>query len=381
MPKFNKIVSVLQKESVSDVSPSSLMESAARQLEGELKKRGLQPLAGHTAEDRLEDACRRYPELCQDGTVMKALVAGAGRALDDPYLTYLEPRAFAGLTRRMHGQQGPTPGFTIVKDHADDPVKILEVGREGPPALHSGDYVLSLDGQATASMSVEEARAQLVGAPGSALKLQVRHAEDQSVEELSVTRLAAPASTVECSLVGEGEKRFAHLRIRTFASTTPGEVDKALAELRGQEVHGIIVDLRNNGGGLVSAAVDVCANFLPGGTQVVTLQRRHQAEVLRANGQKLNGLPVVVLLNGESASAAEIMASALHDAKVATLVGTRSFGKGTVQRYISLGDGSGLKFTSARYRTPAGAYIHGTGIAPDVAENSDPLARGMLLLR
>lgn len=113
----------------------------------------------------------------------------------------------------------------------------------------------------------------------------------------------------------------------------------------------------------------------------VTLQRRRQAETLRTHGNGYAPLPMVILLNQESASAAEIMASALHDAKAATLVGTRSFGKGTIQRYIPLGDGSGLKFTSARYRTPAGVYIHGTGITPDVSETGDALARGVQLLR
>ena len=373
--KFDRIVSTLEREAVKPVSAPALLASGVRQLDKELQRRGL-PIPNGNPRERLESICQQYPQLSQDGTVLPALVTGAGQALDDPYLSSMARDAFATGRSHFEGQHQPGPGFSIVKDHADQPVKILEVEPDGPSALHSGDLVQALDGHPTASMSVEQARAYLVGEAGSRL-----HVSLLGGTELDVVRQLPPQTTVEWRVLTQNHHSIGHLRIRTFAATTPTEVDQALNALKESHIQGLIVDLRNNGGGLVTAAVGVCSHFLRSGSRVVTLQRRNGDQVFKTHSGSRLALPVVVLLNHESASASEIVASALHDGKVATLVGTRSFGKGTVQKYLSLGDGSGLKFTSARYRTPAGASIHGIGIAPDVAERGDSLQAGCLLLR
>ena len=275
----------------------------------------------------------------------------------------MDPEAFDSVIKKFDGNAQPGPGFTIVKDHPGQPVHVLEVDPNGPAQLHAGDPILSLNGHNTAELSIESARAELEGPAGSRLQVQT------SAALIDVQRQEADKRTVTFQKLDNG---VGYIRIRNFAASTPAEVQAALVQLQTQS---LLIDLRNNGGGLVSSAVQVCANFLPGGSQVVRLQRRDQMQPYVTDKTGNSTSKVVVLINHESASAAEIMASALHDHGRAKLVGTTSFGKGCVQRYLPLGDGSGLKFTSARYQTPAGHQIQGTGIDPDIKETLDPLTK------
>lgn len=367
LEKFERILTVLQNDSVTEVSRSQLRESALGELRRELQRRNL-PEGGD-----LSEICCRYPSLVEDETILRALTHGAGLALDDPYLCYLEPLVFGSIGDRFQGDSRPAPDFTVVKDEY---LKVLEVGTQGPIGLRAGDQILSIDGQSAADWGIEEARAQLHGPESSVVTLEVRHPSPEHSQTVQATRIKS-RGTVTCSLLDES---IGYLRIGSFAATTPGEVSGALARLESQGAAGLVIDLRNNGGGLVASAVQVCSSFLTAGTEVVTVERRSRSEVKRALPRRISRLPLVILVNGESASAAEIMAAALHDAQAATLVGSRTFGKGTVQRYVPLGDGSGLKFTSAHYRTPKGTRIHGSGILPDVPEKEDAALKRCLRL-
>jgi len=216
--------------------------------------------------------------------------------------------------------------------------------------------------------------------------MTVQH-ESQPPQEVHVTRTVLDARTVESHMLDREGTRVGYLRVRTFGTRTGEELEQGLAQLDQDGAAAYVLDLRNNGGGLVTAAVSVCSNFLPEGTQIVTVNRRVHPEVHAAHGGLKISKPLVVLVNHNSASASEITAGAIHDTGVGTVVGSRSFGKGTVQRYFPLGDGSGLKFTTALYRTPAGTQINGVGITPDVVvedklaalgqPNDKQLARGL----
>ncbi|MFN8609451.1 MAG: S41 family peptidase [Vulcanimicrobiota bacterium] len=339
---------------------SALLPVTAQQLD----RAALKEVNRHFRAASLEEAWEQHPE----APLLEWSTQGAAELLHDPYLTYLAPASFRSVLSKFEGEARPGPGFSIVKDGPGLPVRVLEVEPEGPARLRSGDVIVSLNGHKTAEMSIESARSELEGAPGSLLHVTT------AADEMDVPRLAADRRTVTFQSMDNG---VGYLRIRNFAASTPNEVRQALDRLHTSNV---VIDLRNNGGGLVSSAVQVCSNFLPGGSPVVRLQRRDELQpYVTGAGGSSNG-KLVILINHESASAAEIMASALHDHGRATLVGTTSFGKGCVQRYLALEDGGGLKFTSAIYQTPAGHQIQGSGITPDIQETLDPLTRAQGLL-
>lgn len=330
----------------------------------QLDRAALKEINKHFPAASLNEAWEEHPE----APLMQWSTQAAAELLKDPYLTYLEPQAFASVMKKFDGDAQPGPGFSIVKDGPGQPVHVLEVDPEGPAQVHAGDIITSLNGHNTAELSIESARTELEGPAGSFLSLET------SQGKFEVERHVPDKRTVTYQTLDNG---VGYLKIRNFAASTPVEVQQALGQLKS---HSLLIDLRNNGGGLVSSAVQVCANFLPGGSPVVRLQRRNEMQPYTTDRTGNSTTKVVVLINGESASAAEIMASALHDHGRAKLVGTTSFGKGCVQRYLPLADGGGLKFTSALYQTPAGHQIQGLGIDPDVKETLDPLSRAQGLL-
>ena len=345
--KWRQVASALQQ---SAFAPTTVQQ---------LDRAALQEINKHLPAGSLHQAWEDHPE----APLLQWSLEGAAALLQDPYLTYLDPEAFDSVMKKFDGEAQPGPGFSIVKDQPGQPVHVLEVDSNGPAQLRAGDAILRLNGHNTSDLSIESARAELEGPAGTTLQVQT------SAAILEVERQAADQRTVTFQQLENG---VGYLRIRNFATSTPSEVQTALAQLHAQS---LLIDLRNTGGGLVSAAVQVCANFLPGGSPVVRLQRRDQMQPYLTDKTGNTTTRVVVLINHESASAAEIVASALHDHGRAVLVGTTSFGKGCVQRYLALGDGSGLKFTSARYQTPAGHQIQGTGIDPDIKETLDPLTK------
>ena len=374
--KLDQILRILQQDTVREVPEASLAQAGSLGLRQELGRRGLDVdfLAGPSGlEAQFDQACQRYPQLCQDGTLLSACVTGMAVSLQDPYATYMTESTYSAVLKRLGGQEQGGPGLSVVKDHPGEPVAVLESLPGAPEAcarLGPGDHIVAIDGNPTVEMNVEDARGRLQGMPGSPLVLKVQHL-DASVEEIHIVRAALDQQTVDSHLIQQREYRVGYLRVRSFGARTAIELEQGLRGLTQDGAQAFILDLRNNGGGLLPAAVDVCSKFVPEGTQIVTVCRRLRPEVYRAEAGSKIAKPLVVLLNQNSASAAEITAGAIHDLKLGTLVGSRSFGKGSVQRFVPLGDGSGLKFTSALYRTPAGQPINGQGIVPDILVDAD----------
>ena len=243
---------------------------------------------------------------------------------------------------------------------------------DGTPAANAGiepgDRIAKIDGLATAGMDVETVVKRLRGAPGSRVVLEIARA-DRAPFDVSLTRSVIHVVSVKSALKGD---KIGYARITTFTENTATELADAIAKMKAQSrgrLNGFVLDLRNDPGGLLDAAVDVTGEFVDGGVVVTTKGRnRDDDRVYRAPvaGNLIPGVPMIVLINSASASAAEIVAGALQDDHRATVMGTRSFGKGSVQTIIPIEGHGALRLTTALYYTPSGRSIQGQGISPDI---------------
>jgi carboxyl-terminal processing protease len=252
----------------------------------------------------------------------------------------------------------------------------------GAPAERAGilpgDVVTAVDDVPVDAADVEATVARLRGAPGTAVRVAVRREGHVEPLEFALTRTEVQVRTVQSEYLGNG---LAYVRLSAFAESTVGDLEGAARELRAaagrRDLLGMVLDLRSNPGGLLDSAVEVADEFLAEGVIVSGTGRIRQAqfEQTAAAGGVFEDVPLVVLVNGASASAAEIVAGALQDHARARIVGEKTYGKGSVQTVMPLGEGSAIKLTTSRYLTPSGRSINGTGIEPDVAVASDDVNR------
>ncbi len=291
-------------------------------------------------------------------------ISGLTQGLDD-YSVFLSAEAYQELLEKTRGEYY---GVGISVESRDDRVFIL-TPMEGSPAaeagLRPGEEIVAVDGIRVSVAGGEHVLAKIKGKRGTAVLITVLR--DGAEEEIRVLRDRVRTRSVERRLLSDGT---AWLKIKRFQSHTADEVKRALAELQEERdgpLAGIVVDLRDNPGGYLSQAVQVADLWIAAGPIVSTRSRQKAAdqELARAKGTDKE-TPLVVLVDGDSASAAEILAGALKDTGRAHLVGFTTYGKGSVQQFIDLPDGSALKLTTAKYYTPSGASIHGSGIAPHV---------------
>jgi carboxyl-terminal processing protease len=295
------------------------------------------------------------------------LIYGAIRgmlATLDAHSVFMDPEQFSALKSEAQGEFGGI-GVEIVKREAD--VVIVEVHPETPAAragVEVGDLIASVGGRATTEMSLSDVVQRIKGPAGSKVVLAVRRAGGH-VDELIMVRDRIRIVSVISEKLAEG---FGYIKIKSFSERTAHDVNLALKELqKNGTLPGLIVDLRDNPGGLLDEAVRVADAWLTGGVIVSTEGRNRppDLEVAHPKGTEPS-YPIVVLVNGGTASASEILAGALQDHKRAMLVGTQTYGKGSVQTVIELEDHSALKLTIAHYFTPHHRSIQGTGITPDV---------------
>jgi carboxyl-terminal processing protease len=298
--------------------------------------------------------------------LIEAALAGMMTALD-PHSNYLAPDGFEDLQERTSGEYSGV-GLTITTEGGL--VKVISPMDDGPAAragVQAGDVISVIDGQNAAGLTVSEVSEKLRGAIGTSVA--VTFLRDGS-DPLEVT-LVREVITVD-SVTGRMEGEFGYLRVATFNENTGRELTEVIQRLKSENptIRGYVLDLRNNGGGLLSAAIDVSDAFLERG-EIVSQRGRRADQIERyaaRPGDLSGGLPVVVLINYGSASASEIVAGALQDQERATLVGLTSFGKGSVQTVIPLrgGQDGALSITTARYYTPSGRSIQKIGIEPDL---------------
>ena len=237
----------------------------------------------------------------------------------------------------------------------------------------SGDRILKIDGKSTEKMGLQEAVKRLRGKPGTEVTLTIIRPSTGQTKEYKLVRADIKVPTIK-DINGKnefqvGEDKIGYVRIIQFGEQTADDLEKALSKLESKNVESIIIDLRNNPGGLLDQAVAVCGKFLPSGTLVITTEgqsENQRAEYRISRSGKVRKNPLVVLVNGGSASASEIVAGCFQDLRRAIIVGEQTFGKGSVQSIIPLHDGSALRLTTAKYYTPSHRVIHEKGITPDI---------------
>jgi carboxyl-terminal processing protease len=310
-----------------------------------------------------------YVEKPDDTKLMEGAIDGMVTSLD-PHSRYMNDKAWREMQETTSGEFG---GLGIEVTMEDGLVKVVSPIDDTPAAkagIMSGDLITQIDGDGVQGLSLEQAVNKMKGAVDTKTKLTILRKGKDAPIDVSITREIIRVRPVRSRTEG-GD--IGYIRITSFNEQTTEALRKAIAdvskEIPPEKLAGYVVDLRNNPGGLLDQAVSVSSTFMPRG-EVVSTRGRNPEETQRFTahgGDLLKGKPLVVLINGGSASASEIVAGALHDHKRATLIGTRSFGKGSVQTIIPLGAGNGaLALTTARYFTPSGHSIQARGITPDI---------------
>lgn len=303
--------------------------------------------------------------------LIRAAVKGMLNSLD-PHSEFLEPQNYQDLKTDTEGQFG---GLGITVSPREAGPTVIAVTDETPASkagILPGDVITAVAGEPTAGTTLSDIVQKLRGRPGTTVRLTLLRPATGEETEHELTRAIIPVWTV---LDLEGRRQFplleggiGYLRIVQFGEKTGEEVEEALRKLRAAGAKGLVLDLRDNPGGLLEAAVDVASHFLPAGQLVVSTEGRHASQRVeyRSDGRgRSQRLPLAVLVNAASASAAEIVAGSFKDLGRARLFGEQTFGKGSVQSILPLPDGTALRLTTAKYYTPAHEVIHEQGITPD----------------
>ena len=306
-----------------------------------------------------------YVEEIDDRTLLENAIRGMLSQLD-PHSAYLDNESFLDLQETTSGNYG---GLGIEIGMENGFVKVVAPIDETPAAkagIESGDLIVQLDGSPVKGMSLSEAIENMRGEPGSDIKLTLVKSGQSSPKELTLTREIIKVASVRQRYLEEG---YGYLRIAQFQSGTGGEVEKAIIRLKDEgDLDGLVIDLRNNPGGVLQSAVEVSDVFMDNGLIVYTAGRLDKSELrYSASGaDAISGVPIVVLVNEGTASASEIVAGALQDNGRAIIMGTNTFGKGSIQTILPLDNEKAIKLTTARYFTPSGKSIQAAGIVPDI---------------
>lgn len=319
---------------------------------------------GRLLDKNLELAESLYGSRVSSTGLTDAAVKGMLDSLD-PYTTYLDADEINGLEESLRGGDFGGIGVYIGQDPQTKSVLVDPI--DGTPAakagIKPGDEILQIDGTPTRTLSLDEVERLIRGPIGSVVVLLIRNHAGGAVHDVKVTR----GHILVPSVYAKVEDGFDYVRLSDFGQTSYDEVRKALLAGKAKHARGYILDLRNNGGGLLDAAVDISSLFIPRGTIVSTIDRDGARDTRVATNVSIGAAPLVVLVNQYTASASEITAGAIQDYRVGTLLGTRTFGKGVVQSIYDLGPQEGaFKITTARYVTPLGRDIQHKGIEPDI---------------
>lgn len=291
----------------------------------------------------------------------KGLLEGLG----DPYTCYYTAEEFDALMESTTGtyygigavvqQDVRTMYITIVKPYVDGPA--YNAG------MLPGDIIYMVDDVDVTGMDIDQVVTMMKGPEGTVVKVTVVRDGEAEPVELTITRGKIEIETIEYEML---DNNIGLVTISSFDEPTPKQFKEGIEELKKQGMKGLIIDLRDNGGGLLDAVVEMLDYLLPKGMIVYTEDKYGHREEYRGTDVEMLEMPMVVMINGNSASASEIFAAAMQDYEAATLVGTTSFGKGIVQTILPLSDGTAVKITISKYYTPNGVCIHGTGVIPDI---------------
>ncbi|MBW4462755.1 MAG: PDZ domain-containing protein [Nodosilinea sp. WJT8-NPBG4] len=287
--------------------------------------------------------------------------------LEDPYTRFMDPEEFRSMQIDTSGELTGV-GIQISQDEESKEIVVV-APIEDTPAFDAGirpkDVILAIDGESTEGMELNDAVSKIRGTVGSEVSLTVRRGEEEL--DFSMVRARIEIHPVRYNVQAGPEGQVGYIRLNQFSANAAEEMGAAIEDLEGQGVTGYVLDLRSNPGGLLYSSIDIARMWIDSGIIVSTVNRQGVADEETANSRALTDKPLVVLVDGGSASASEILSGALRDNERAILVGTRTFGKGLVQSVRSLGDGSGVAITVAKYLTPDGTDINKSGIEPDIS--------------
>jgi carboxyl-terminal processing protease len=311
---------------------------------------------------RTEYLNRSYTDKEQAYTAIREML----KKLGDPYTRFMNPEEFKNMQIDTSGELTGV-GIQLAEDEATKKLMVI-APIEDTPAFKAGilakDIILKIDGKSTEGMSVNDAVKLIRGEPGTSVTLTIQRGEQQVDYPLNRARIEI--HPVRYSLRNTPTGNIGYIRLNQFSAISAQEMRDAIDKLEDQKVIGYVLDLRSNPGGLLYSSIDIARMWLKEGTIVSTVDRQGETDRQVANNSRITDKPLVVLVDGGSASASEILSGALQDNKRATLVGTQTFGKGLVQSVRGLGDGSGMAVTIAKYLTPSGRDINKSGIHPDV---------------
>ncbi|MCE8035175.1 S41 family peptidase [Billgrantia tianxiuensis] len=309
---------------------------------------------------------RAYVEEVDDSTLLRNAMRGMLSELD-PHSAYLDRSEFQSLRESTEGEFG---GIGIEVGLEDGRLTVITPIDDTPASragLQARDVILEIDGTPTEGLSLQESVTLMRGESGSRIQLTILRSGEDAPLDVTLTREIIRTESVRSEMLEPG---YGYLRVSQFQSRTGEQVNAAIRRMeRDGALQGLVLDLRNNPGGILQAAVAVADAFLEGGLVVYTEGRLPDTQMRFSASRETAApdVPLVVLINGGSASAAEIVAGALQDQRRGVIMGTESFGKGSVQQVMPLGNGEGLKLTTALYYTPNGRSIQAMGIEPDVA--------------
>ncbi|VXD23907.1 Carboxyl-terminal-processing protease [Planktothrix serta PCC 8927] len=288
------------------------------------------------------------------------------KKLDDPYTRFMNPEEFKNMKIDTSGQLTGV-GIQLTQDEKTKKLIVISPIEDSPAftaGVQAQDIITEIDGRTTEGMDINDAVSLIRGPVGTKVNIKILRGEQPL--DFVITRDRIEIHPVRASKNPSSTGDIGYIRLNTFSENAAEEMREAIKDLEKQNVVGYILDLRSNPGGLLYSSIEIARMWLNQGDIVSTVDRQGETDRKRANNQALTNKPLVVLVDGGSASASEILSGALQDNKRALLVGTKTFGKGLVQSVIGVGNGSGLAVTIAKYFTPSGRDINHEGIQPDV---------------
>lgn len=310
-----------------------------------------------------ENLLLRYNGEIDDNALLEAAIKGMTDSLNDPYTLFMNDKEYSSFVEQISGH---FVGIGIQVGIKDEKVTVI-APMEGSPAervgLKSGDVILKVNGEEMAEPKLENTVSKIKGEAGTSVDLTISRGDE--VLDITIPREEIKTTIVKGEML---EDNVGYIRLSGFDEDSAKQIKEKIIQLKGEGMKGLILDLRGNPGGSLSEAIGIASEFIPKGNVVTyTIDKYDKKQEYKSVGGDAQGLPLVVLIDGGSASASEVLTGALRDYELATIVGTKSFGKGVVQQLINLkGDKGGLKVTTSKYYTPNGENIHKIGITPDI---------------
>lgn len=382
----DKCCAMLMEEYINEVSLRKLVAGAVKGMRETAAERKLDPSAiaeipadtpGRELLDALHksyyDAMDSYGDRITESDLAYGALDGMLDSLKDPYSVAMDPATYKILSEYMSGGNYGGIGVYLEKNKKTGRLTVLNAIKDGPAykaGIRSGDVIVKIDGEKILKTDLELASHKIRGKSGTKTRLVIERGAG-NLKEFTVTRAIIHEKSVERSMK---PGKIGYVKISVFGEDTGKEFSEALKFLESKGARGIIMDLRSNSGGYINSAIDVCSRIMESGSLIVSVvnPRNGRNEVYRSYGNEKITMPLVVIVNGNSASASEITAGAIRDILSAPIVGERTFGKAAVQTIKELKDGGAIKFTVAKYLTPKGADIDKTGLTPDITVKMDP---------